>query len=81
MGERASFGDNDFIAHEQVDLLRPIHLVPEEHPKQHGPRYHRREKALNGPVTAAFTGPAREPQHRYTACHHQHGRNNPTELA
>jgi hypothetical protein len=32
MGGLASFGDDDFITHEQVDLLRPIHMMPEEHP-------------------------------------------------
>src|SRR5262249_3548818 len=56
MGDRACFGDDDFVAHEQGDLLGPIHLVPKEHPKQRGPRYHRREKALDSQECATRQG-------------------------
>jgi hypothetical protein len=75
------FGDDDFITHEQVDLLRPIYMVPEEHPKQHGPRYHRCEKALNSTVTPAIARPAGNAEHRDASCHHQESAHYPTELA
>jgi len=81
MGGLASFGDDDFITHEQVDLLRPIHVVPEEHPKQHGPRYHRCEKALHSTVTPAFARPAGHAEHRDASCHHQESAHYPAALA
>ena len=52
MGALARFGDDDFVAHEEVDILGPIHLMSKEHPKERGPRYHRREKTLHRPITA-----------------------------
>ena len=81
MGVLAGFGDDDFIAHQQVDLLGPVHMVPKEHPKQRGPREHRGEKALDGPITAAFARPAGDAQHRDASRHHQQSAHYPAELA
>src|SRR4029450_3743783 len=48
MRTRAGFGHDDFIASSQVDIIRAIHMLTEEHPKQDCPRNDRGEKALDG---------------------------------
>jgi len=81
MGVFACFGDHDFVARQQVHIIWPVHMLTKEHPKQHRPRERLGEKALDGTVTAAFSRPAGEAQHRHPSRHHQHGRSNPTALA
>ena len=56
-------------------------MLTKEHPKQGGPRDHRREKALHRAVTAPFACPAGDAQHGDPSCHHQHGQRNPAALA
>jgi hypothetical protein len=77
----ARFGHHHFVASEQVDLLWTVDMLTKEHPKQHSPWEHLGEKALNSAVTAAFTRPAREAQHRHPSRQHQYGQRNPTALA
>src|SRR5947209_6943147 len=81
MGILAGFGGHDFIAHQQVALTWTVDMVTKEHPKQGGPRDHRREKALHRAVTAPFACPAGDAQHGDPSCHHQHGQRNPAALA
>ena len=80
MGGLAGFSDDDFVPPEQVDILGPIHMVPKEHPKQRGPRHHRGEKALHGPITAPFAGPPGQAQHGDAPRHDEHGRHHPAAL-
>ena len=77
----ARFGGHDFIAHQEVDLIRTVDMLTKEHPKQGGPREHRREKALHRAVTAPWACPAGEAQHGDPSRHHQHGQRNPVALA
>ena len=50
------FGGYDFVAYQQVDLIRTVDMLTKKHPAQHGPREGAwEEKALDGPVTAALT--------------------------
>ncbi len=58
MGVFARFGDHNFIASQQVDILWTVHLLTKEHPKQRSPREGLGEKALDSAVTAAFARPA-----------------------
>ena len=81
IGALAGFGDHDFIASGQGDVIRAVHILTEEHPKQHGPRNDRGEKALDGARAAAWAGPARHAQHRAPARHHQQRTSNPAQLA
>src|SRR6516165_493955 len=81
MGVLACFGDHDFIAYQQVDVLSTVEMLTKEHPKQHGPWQCLGEKALHRPVTAAWARPAGEAQHRHTARHDQQRRHNPAQLA
>jgi len=80
MGELPSFGGHDFIAHQQGDRIRTVDMLTKEHPKQHGPRERLREKALDGPVTAALPRPAGDAQHGYASRHGQQRHNNTAEL-
>src|SRR5262249_26797162 len=48
---------------------------------QCGPREHRREKALDRTITAAFARPTGHTKHRNPACHRYHSPCNPTELS
>jgi len=56
-------------------------MLPKEHPKQHRPREDGGEQALDGAIAAAFTGPAGDAQHRDASCHHQQGKDYPTQSA
>src|SRR5215470_10539554 len=56
-------------------------MLPKEHPKQHRPREDGGEQALDGAIAAAFTGPANDAQHRDASCHHQQGKDYPTQSA
>src|SRR5712691_12502847 len=80
MGGLPGFGDDDFVAHEQVAVLGPIHMVPKEHPKQRGPRDDRCEKALHRPITAPWTSPPGQAQHRHTPRHDYHRQSNAAAL-
>ena len=60
IGVFAGFGGDDFIAHQQVHVPGTIDMMTKEHPKQCGPREHRREKALHRAVAAPFPCPARD---------------------
>jgi hypothetical protein len=77
----ASFGDHDFVTSEQVDIICPVSMLTKKCPKQHRPRERRREKALDGTVTAALARPAGDAAHRDPSRHDQHGQRNPTALA
>ena len=81
MGDLAGFGDDDFVAHEQVGLLGPIHMVPKEHPKQRGPRHHRREKALHRPIATPLASPAEQASPRHSSRHDHHRHSNAAEMA
>ena len=81
MGALASFRDDDFIASDQGDVIRAVHMVTKEHPKQHRPRDDCREQALDGAIAPAFAGPAGHAQHRDASGHDQHGQGDPTQLA
>ena len=61
MGVLAGFGDDDFIACDQVDLIRGVHMVTEKYPKQYPPGDDRGEKTLDGAIAATFACPACEP--------------------
>src|SRR5262252_5803843 len=63
IGVFARFRGDDLITHQQIDILGAVDMLTEEHPKQDGPGEARSKKALDGAVTAAFTGPAGEAQH------------------
>src|SRR5215475_330781 len=77
----ARFGHHHFVASQQIDLIWTVDMWTKEHPKQHGPWESLGEQALDGAVTAAFTRPAGDAQHRDPARHHQHGQRQPTQLA
>src|SRR5262247_4650754 len=57
----ARFGDDDFIAAQEIDIIGTIHMVTKEDPKQQRPREHCGKKALDSAIAAAFASPAREP--------------------
>ena len=38
MGVFPRFGGYDFVACQQVDLIRTVDMLTKKHPKQHGPR-------------------------------------------
>jgi len=80
MGVFTRFGGHDFITHQQGDLISTGDMLTKKHPKQHGPRERLGEKALDGPVTAALTCPARDAQPRYASRHDQQRHNNTAEL-
>ena len=75
------FGDDDFIACDEVDVTWTMHMAPEECPKQDAPRDDRGEKALGGAIAAAFAGPARHAYHRHPPCHGYHRHDDPAQLA
>ena len=56
-------------------------MLTKEHPKQHRPREDGGEPALDGAIAAAFPGPAGDAQHRNAPCHHQQGKDYPTQAA
>ena len=56
-------------------------MLPKEHPKQYRPGEDGGEQALDGAIAAAFTGPAGDAQHRDASCHHQQGKDYPTQSA
>ena len=77
----AGFGHDDFIASGQIDIIRAVDMLTEEHPKQDRPGNDRGEKALDGTIAPAFAGPAGDSQHRDPSCHHQQSQSNPAQLA
>src|SRR5262252_4982855 len=81
MGMRAGFRDDDFIARDEVDISRAVHMLTKEYPKQHRPREDSGEEALDGAVAAAFASPARDAQNRDASRHHQQGQGYPTQSA
>jgi hypothetical protein len=81
MGVLAGFRDDDFIASDEVDISRAVHMLTKEHPKQHRPREDGGEQALDGAIAAAFAGPAGEAQHRDAPSYHQSGKSDPTQSA
>jgi hypothetical protein len=60
MGVFARFGDHNFIASQQGDILWTVHMLTKEHPTQRGPREGLGEKALDSALTAAFARPERD---------------------
>ena len=81
MGVLADFRDDDFIASDEVDISRAVHMLTKEHPKQHRPREDGGKPALDGAITAAFASPAGDAQHRDASSHHQQGKGYPAQLA
>ena len=81
MGALAGFGDDDFIASDEVDIVRAVHMLTKEHPKQHRPRDDGGEQALDGAIAPAFAGPAGEAQHGDASGHDQQGKSYPTQSA
>ena len=81
MRARASFGDNDVIARDEVDVPRTVEMVPEEDPKQETPRDNRGEKALDGAIAAAVARPAGHAEHGHASGHHQESADYPAALA
>src|SRR2546426_10167398 len=81
IGVFARFGVYDFIARQQVDVIRPVHMLTKEYPKQHCPRERLGEKALDRTITTAWACPAGEAQHGHSSCHPQYSQNDPPELA
>jgi hypothetical protein len=77
----AGFGDDDFVANQQRDLIWTGDMRTKEPPKQHGPRECLGEKALDGAGTSACARPAGAPQHRDPARHDQYGQSHPTQVA
>src|SRR5437764_8892831 len=59
---------------------RILDMLTKEHPKQHGPRECLGEKALHGPITAAWARPAGDAQHRHASRHDHQSRNNTAAL-
>src|SRR4029450_13384764 len=53
----ARFGDDDFIASDQIVRSGGAQIVPEEHPKQDPPRDDGGEKALNRAIAPTFARP------------------------
>src|SRR5215468_2144731 len=81
MSMLAGFRDDDFIASDDVDISRAVHMLTKEHPKQHRPREDGGEQTLDGTIAAAFAGPAGEAQHRDASSYHQQGKGYPTQSA
>src|SRR5262245_64188959 len=81
MRARASFGDDDVIDRDEVDVTRTVHMVPEEDPKQEPPREDRGEKALGRAIAAAFACPPGHAEHGDASGHHQERTHYPTALA
>src|SRR5207244_5937779 len=78
MGTLPGFGDEDCVAHEEVDILGSIHMVPKEPPKQYPPGDAGGAKALDGARAATFAGPACAPSHRHPP---RHGHQRPADTA
>ena len=81
MGVLAGFRDDDFIASDEVDISRAVHMMPKKHPKQHRPWEDGGEQALESARAPAFAGPAGEAQHRDASSHDQQGQGYPTQSA
>src|SRR5215475_1202163 len=81
MRARTSFGDDDVIARDEVDVTRTVHMVPEEDPKQEPPREDRGEKALDGAIAAACACPAGHAEHGDASGHDQERTHYPAALA
>ena len=81
MGVLAGFRDDDFIACDEVDISRTVQVLTKEHPKHHRPREDGGKQALDGAITAAFAGPAREAQHSDASRHHQQSKGYPPQAA
>jgi hypothetical protein len=79
MGVLAGFRDDDFIARDEVDISRAVHMLTKEYPKQHRPGQDSGKEALDGAIAAAFASPARDAQHRDASSHHQQGQGYPTQ--
>ena len=81
MSGRAGFGHHDFIARQQGDLLRAVHMRTEEDPQPHRPGNHRGGKALHGAIAAPCAGPAGQTQQGEASGDDQQGGYDPAQLA
>ena len=81
IGVLASFRDDDFIASDEVDIIRAMYMLTKEDPKQDRPRDDSGEQALYGAIAPAFSGPAGQAQHGDTSGHDEQGQGDPTQLA
>jgi hypothetical protein len=55
-------------------------MLTEEDPQQHGPRDHRRAKALHGAIAAPWAGPAGQAQPGDASGHDEQGGYDPAQL-
>ena len=81
LGVFAGFRDDDFIACDEIDIRRAMHLLTKDPPKQHRPREDGGEQALDGAIAAAFACPAGEAQHGDASSDHEQGMGDPTQSA
>jgi hypothetical protein len=81
MGVFAGFRDDDFIACDEIDIRRAMHMLTKDPPKQHRPREDGGEQALDGAIAAAFACPAGEAQHGDASSDHEQGMGDPTQSA
>ena len=81
MGVLASFRDDDCIASDEVDVIRAMHMLTKEDPKQDRPRDDSGKQALYGAIAPALSGPAGQAQHGDASGHDEQGKGYPTQLA
>jgi len=75
----ASFGDYNFIASQQVDILGAGYVLTEAYPKQRRPGDHGGEKALHGAIATPLAGPAGQSQPCNTSCDDQESDYDPAQ--
>ncbi len=80
-GFLASFGDDDLIASEDVDIVRLDEMLAREAPEELWPGDDGSEEALNGAVAGALATPAGDAGHGHTASHGQEGEDDVAQLA
>ncbi len=76
----AGFGDDGFIASEQIDIVTLEELGAKEQPEQSRPGDDGDEKALHGAIAGAVASPARDAEHGDAPGHGEQGRHDTSEL-
>lgn len=79
-GLRASLGDDDLIASEDVDIVGVEEMVASEEPEEVRPRDGSGEEALHGAVAGAVAAPAGDAGHGDAAGHGQERESDAAEV-
>jgi hypothetical protein len=71
VGLLSGFGNDAFIPNQKILAFWIVEMLLKEPVKKFRPGHDRTEEALHRPVTATFSRPAGNAQHRYSAGHAQ----------